>query len=225
MRDKLTVEELEELTPKELGEILYNELAHGDSTFDYIKILIDHGASVEMVDYKIPPIHLSILGGDLKVVELLINSGQSLDSRDSSGESPVHYTTYLIADRSKILKLLIDSGADLEAKDNRGRTPLHLAANDQNINILEILISESVNLDAKDNNGKTALHVLSKWSSETGYTLFGKTELIDQAITMLLDAGASKDILSPRRETAWDMASERARLNIPQLKPELKRKR
>ena len=70
----------------------------------------------------------------LAIVQLLINHGADVNSRDNAGSTPLHHSSCrqkslstTVYGTTECAHLLLKHGADIDAKDNEGRTPLQLA--------------------------------------------------------------------------------------------------
>jgi ankyrin repeat protein len=59
------------------------------------------------------------------VVNLLLEKGAELDSKDDNGRTPLWYAT---DGREAVVNLLVEKGAELDSKDNHGLMPLFYAA-------------------------------------------------------------------------------------------------
>ncbi len=96
--------------------------------------------------------------GDVNKVRKLLGKKKTLvNSRDESGETPLHRAVR--KDCSEIAKLLLDKGANVNAKANDGKTPLHGAACAGRIEIAELLLNKGADIDAKTNSGEMPLHI------------------------------------------------------------------
>ena len=86
---------------------------------------LDKGVDVD-VDVKDEDgnssLHWGATKGHKEVVELLIDQGADLDSKDESGMTPLH-----VAKNKAIAELLITKGADVNEANKMGETPLDLA--------------------------------------------------------------------------------------------------
>lgn len=97
---------------------------------------------------------------DCKLAQILINNGADINTKDKSGNTPLHYCIYY--KNYKLMKLLVNNGADVNVHDNNGRTPLHLAIASNFVkgrheidNYCNFLISNGADREIKDKNGET----------------------------------------------------------------------
>lgn len=82
-----TIEELEELSPQELGWYLYYSARHSTSDH-YIKVLLGYGADLGARDTMgSTSLHYAARYGDVKIVKLLLQSGASKDVQDNRGKT------------------------------------------------------------------------------------------------------------------------------------------
>jgi ankyrin repeat protein len=99
---------------------------------DEIQRLLALGANINVRNYKGKTgLHCAAKAGFLKVINLLIENGATLDATDNDGE-----TALFEAIRSTIkngekqrsaLEALLVKGADPNVKNRKGLTPLHVA--------------------------------------------------------------------------------------------------
>ncbi|KAH8651871.1 ankyrin repeat-containing domain protein [Tricladium varicosporioides] len=99
-----------------------------DSPKDRIQVLLNAGGDLEARDHcGCMALHVARWPEN---VEILLQNGANVDSRNSKGWTPLHQR----ADESfevpdpRMIKILLEHGADIEARDHTGSTPLHLAA-------------------------------------------------------------------------------------------------
>ena len=96
--------------------------------------------------------------GYLGIVKYLVeNKAQSVNSKDSSDQTPLHQAAF--NGHLNIVKYLVDNGADLNVKNTAGKTPLHYAAAQGDLESVKYFIeNQSQNPNLKDNLGQTPLH-------------------------------------------------------------------
>ena len=90
-----------------------------------IKKLLENGANPKLKDHdRREPLLYAIMSGRLDLVEVLLNSGATINE---SGWSPLHYASK--QNDANIVKALLDKGADPTAKNQDGQTPIQVASN------------------------------------------------------------------------------------------------
>ena len=102
---------------------------------------------------KQPLIHVAIERKDLEFCQILIRDGFDVNSRDNSGNLPVHAAAR-VGD-SVILGQLIKSNAAINAKNHANQGPLHLAAKNGHKEVFDILMNCDAD-DFKDIFGKSS---------------------------------------------------------------------
>ncbi|KAB5531604.1 hypothetical protein DKX38_018274 [Salix brachista] len=103
---------------------------------------------------KMDAIHAFAREGEVNNLLKCIDSGVSVNLRDSEGRTPMHWAV----DRGHldIAEELVRKNADINAKDNDGQTPLHYATVCEREAIAEYLVKQNADTDAKDNDGQSA---------------------------------------------------------------------
>ena len=92
----------------------------------------------------------------MKVVQLLVNAGATIGTRDKKGKTPLHLATE--RKHVDIVKFLLDRKADPQTVDEENQTALHLAVKASNRAITQLLLEAGANPNISDKEGKTALH-------------------------------------------------------------------
>lgn len=102
-------------------------------------------------ELKMDEIHAFAREGEVDNLLKCIESGVSVDLKDSEGRTPLHWAV----DRghSGVIELLCSKSADMNAKDNEGQTPLHYAVVCDREAIAEYLVKHNADVDVKDNDG------------------------------------------------------------------------
>ncbi|KAK6926038.1 Acyl-CoA-binding protein, ACBP [Dillenia turbinata] len=102
---------------------------------------------------KMDVIHAFAREGEIDNLLKCLDSGTSVDMKDSEGRTPLHWAV----DRGhlNVTELLVSRNADVNAKDNEGQTPLHYAAVCERKDIAEFLVKQKADVDIKDNEGDT----------------------------------------------------------------------
>ncbi|XP_021909327.1 acyl-CoA-binding domain-containing protein 2 [Carica papaya] len=106
-------------------------------------------------DLKMEAIHAIAREGQLDHLVKCIESGVSVNVKDSEGRTPLHWAV----DRGhiNIVEALVSNNADINAKDNEGQTPLHYAVVCEREAIAEFLVKQNADIDIKDNDGSSSV--------------------------------------------------------------------
>ena len=136
-------------------------LAAGSGNYKLAEFLITRGARTETAT-DVQPIHRACAGNSPEVVQLLLDSGVSVNVKDVDGRRPLHYAARSVDENLKVLSVLLGAtGIDVCATDSTGSTPLHGAVHNKRYAAALFLLDHGASACAKDNDGKTALQYLS----------------------------------------------------------------
>jgi ankyrin repeat protein len=100
---------------------------------DIVRLLAEAGADVS--------IHVAAHCGILAKVKSLIEEGCDINTKDSSGKTPLHYAVE--GEQKDVVEFLITNGADINMQPRRRETPLHIAAIRGHREIAELLIANN----------------------------------------------------------------------------------
>ncbi|KAK6543455.1 hypothetical protein TWF694_000201 [Orbilia ellipsospora] len=135
-----------------------------------IQILLEKGAHPKNSHFVI-----ACQKGYERIVEILLDRGESINERDMLGE-----TGLLVACRNgeeKIVEILLDRGADVNLLDEYQRSALWNASERGYEKIVRTLIKNGADVNAKDKHGETTLGIALKMGHE-------------RVAQMLIDKGA-----------------------------------
>lgn len=181
----------------------------------------------------------AIKQGYKKVVELLLEKGADMETRDKHGRTSLWWA--IEHGHEILVQLLLAKGADMEAKDTIGRTPLHRAAQNGHEALVQLLLDQGANMEAKDWYGRTPLRcaVENDHASvvqlllEHGVAIetvdsFGQTPLAwaaangnEAIVELLLNNDADIDTQMNHRSYGWStpmaLAAEMGHISVVQL--------
>lgn len=102
--------------------ILRHQLSAGMQVEKFIKILHEHGASIDHKDsYGQTALHYAAQAGMHSVVAVLLKSGANPNVVDNYGSTPLHFVVQQESGLD-IAVLLVSAGADVDIKDASGRS-------------------------------------------------------------------------------------------------------
>ncbi len=194
-----SIDELETLTPDQLGELLIIALRKDSTDVQYIKDLLAVGCPITPIDKDgWTALHYAALHGKMDIVEILISSGIDVNAKNNAGWGAIHLAANY--GHLRIIKFLLSNGAD-------DTHLLQYAARVGSNSVVEFLISRGDDINARDIHGWTALH-----SAASG----GHIDITK----FLLSKGADIHIKDKFGNTAWEhAASKLSRHKIPELNP------
>lgn len=120
------------------------------------KLLIEHGADVNIALEDDTPIAIAALVGDKALIGTLLEKGANINGVKHAYETPLHAA---IAERHRdMVEFLVKNGADVNAPNRSGRTPLHFVAHYMDDpELVKVMINRGANVNARDMNGATPL--------------------------------------------------------------------
>ena len=108
------------------------------------------------------PLHSAAYYGDLEMVQVLLEYGADVNTKNSVGCTPLDFAS--LGGRHnepRVARLLIEHGADPNTRDMVGLTPLHRASRSGRIEVLRLLIEHGGDVEVKDDRGRTPLDIAS----------------------------------------------------------------
>ncbi|KAL2898586.1 Ankyrin repeat and SOCS box protein 3 [Bienertia sinuspersici] len=154
------------------------------------------------------PLIIASQAGDEAVMKLLLQTGINVGDADAEGNSALHWclkaSKVSSPEHIRILCLLLKHGARVRQKDKLGLTAVHIAAANGNLEALKVLLSHDPDSVLTTSELK-----------ETPLFFAAKNDFIECA-QLLLNCGATTEVLNLRRERPIDLAKSqdmRAALN------------
>lgn len=120
----------------------------------------ENGFEGNDLDGTLPALHIAAQNGHEEIVKILINHGNSVDTRDNRNKTPLHRAAEF--GRHKIVKFLLDRGASVNATCEFGTTALHLASKNGHKKVIRYLLNRGISANVKNDFGETALHAASQ---------------------------------------------------------------
>ncbi|HVX01288.1 MAG TPA: ankyrin repeat domain-containing protein, partial [Candidatus Babeliaceae bacterium] len=123
-----------------------------------VRSLIKKGASVNITYDGDPIVNIASSAGNIKIVDLLILAGASLESKDKEGRSPLYHA--IANAQTTMVKHLLQLGASVHNKDRYGETPLHCAVYlKSSLKIVQALVLNGSVINEKNSEDFTPLHI------------------------------------------------------------------
>ncbi|TPX08728.1 uncharacterized protein E0L32_009790 [Thyridium curvatum] len=178
---------------------------------DVVRILLEHGAEVDMVcgEDRISALSAASMEWDQDIMRILLEHGAHVDlacgengnsallsafqkwaSDCSSDIIPAHAEVEV---EVKVMELLLKHHADVNFKNKHGQSALHFAAAGSRYEAARLLLRNGADIDVQDKNLDTALHVAARTSA-------------CNVVQLLLDSGANSDIRNSQLETPLQLA-------------------
>ncbi|KAL4893515.1 ankyrin repeat-containing domain protein [Aspergillus ambiguus] len=133
-----------------------------------IHLLLDHGASLEIVDKNgCTPLMTAAWKSSVQILQLLIQRGANIHARDLRKRNALHSVAankeYQGRSGLDTVQLLLKNDCNPNEQDELGRTPLHWACAMGNDGVAELLLTSPgmrcADINATDLRGRTALHI------------------------------------------------------------------
>jgi len=153
-------------------------------------------------------LHLSVSKNWLKLVEQLIQKGANVNAVDIGGNTALFRID--IGSDPACVELLLKNGADPLHRNTNGSTALHQAAFVCHTAAITLLLQHHADPNSRDHDGKSPLHVAC------GPGLVGAPDR-NEAVRLLLAAGANRDRCDTHGMTALDVAQANNRTALAEI--------
>ncbi|KAL4782320.1 ankyrin repeat-containing domain protein [Aspergillus varians] len=144
-----------------------------NGNLEVVKLFLDKGVSPDIANIEgETPLHMVMMNLFYKLVnhenklvnlerfdatfEFLLKSGANTESRDKSGQTPLHHAVRNCY--SILTKLLLAYGANVEARNNNNDTPLYLAAEANSEKTFRMVLDHGASVDVLNDMRETPLH-------------------------------------------------------------------
>uniref|UniRef100_A0A8D0BJF8 Palmitoyltransferase n=1 Tax=Salvator merianae TaxID=96440 RepID=A0A8D0BJF8_SALMN len=172
-------------------------------------LLLKYGADPALIDGEgYSSLHLAVLFQHMPIIAYLISKGQSINTADRNGQTPLMLAAYKIIG-TEPTRFLLKFDPSLKAVDNvEKNTALHWAVKAGNVSAVDILLDAGSSLDIKNIKGETPLdlarqtknrlliHLLSEEEKQRArkksrfLQILGKNEFLAALIPSLLSIWA-----------------------------------
>ncbi|KAK3103797.1 hypothetical protein FSP39_021966 [Pinctada imbricata] len=128
---------------------------------DVIRILVEHGANLNLVNKDgWNPFHIACREGDIQVMKYLLSKDtQSWDTVSKNGRTPLH-TAALHGNTEAVSYLLDNCAVVMDTTDSCGSTPFIDALRSGHVDIARILLNrQKVDIHKEDNFGYQTIHL------------------------------------------------------------------
>jgi len=186
------------------GAGLLHLAAHGGH-FDCCKMLLANGFGTEAKDGEgFEPLHCAAQSGNRDTVKLLLDAGGNVNSVTGEGLLPCHVAA--CTGSEEVFTQLMECGADTMTRSKDGWLPLHFAAQWGHPKLVEMLLQvDGADINAMENvEGHTALHIAAAGGKK-------------QCVTVLLAAGADKNLGDKTGSAAWQVAQANGNSNCAKM--------
>jgi Ankyrin repeats (3 copies) len=164
-------------------------------------VYLGHGS---VIDPTTTDLMRAARNGDTAQVKQLIEQGAPVNARNQDGGTALMKACLSNAVSIDLLKALFNAGANVNAADNSGATALHAATADGlRLVCVKELIAQGADVNTQNGTGDTPLILV---------VMHAQTETdAEQAIRMLISAGARSSIMNHSGETALSWANRLGR--------------
>ncbi|KAG8519420.1 Ankyrin-2 [Galemys pyrenaicus] len=181
------------------------------------------------------PLHIACKKNRIKVMELLVKYGASIQAITESGLTPIHVAAFM--GHLNIVLLLLQNGASPDVTNIRGETALHMAARAGQVEVVRCLLRNGALVDARAREEQTPLHIASRLgkteivqlllqhmahpdaATTNGYTplhISAREGQVDVA-SVLLEAGAAHSLATKKGFTPLHVAAKYGSLDVAKL--------
>ncbi|PKU37639.1 ankyrin-3 isoform x2 [Limosa lapponica baueri] len=189
----------------------------------------------ELVKNGFTPLHIACKKNRIKVMELLLKHGASIQAVTESGLTPIHVAAFM--GHVNIVSQLMHHGASPNTTNVRGETALHMAARAGQTEVVRYLVQNGAQVEAKAKDDQTPLHIsarlgkadivqqlLQQGASPNAATTSGYTPLHlsareghEDVASVLLDHGASLSIITKKGFTPLHVAAKYGKIEVANL--------
>jgi len=170
---------------------------------DVVRVLLDHGANVNMTDKKNKtPLNLAFSGGHLEIMRMLLEHGADVDVPDRAYGLISHVASQY--GQVEVVHLLLRHNANVNAPGYMNWTPLHSASDTGHAKVVQLLLDHGADINAQSKAHNTPLRNAVK----NGHL---------KVVRLLLEHGADVNIRGDNDRAPYQLAESRGLTEIAQL--------
>ncbi|XP_022934257.1 uncharacterized protein LOC111441474 [Cucurbita moschata] len=133
--------------------------------------------------------------GDVRSIQLLLDSGAALNGRDQNGWTALHRAAF--KGHTDAARALIDIGIDIHAKDDDGYTALHCAVEAAQADAVQLLVERGADVEAQTNKGMSSMQIAESLQ-------------YPRIMRILMKGGAGRDKeASPSQTPSWGLTKKK----------------
>ncbi len=156
--------------PRPVNTAIARAAMRGD--VEVIRMLLEHGASLNDLDKGSAALLVSVIRGDTRLASFLLGQGADAETRFTGIDTAKGSTPLMWAANwgfPEMVRFLLKHGASIEARDDEGLTALMYAASAKdrgNTEVLEILLAAGADTKAATAGGETAASLAQRYGKQ-----------------------------------------------------------
>jgi len=117
-----------------------------------------HGEDIEAKSHVTPLLQVASNNGQLDIVDVLLNHGADINSKDNTGWSSLFWAS--IGGHANVVQFLLERGAEVNARTSYlNFTPLYIASDQGYLEVVRILLEHGADVQIRASGGQTAFQV------------------------------------------------------------------
>ncbi len=133
--------------------------------------MIEQGANLNLPDFTgKQALHFAVLGGNVELVEFILQHGGNVNAQDVDGLTPIHYAA--TTGNVSVLVLLVRFGAFINTQDHQGETALFYAVREGQINALKLLLQAGANPALQNEDEETVVELCQELNDQSLLAVF-----------------------------------------------------
>ncbi len=183
---------------------VFNEILNRGASVELVQLFVEYGAQVNPGNNSSweSPLYTAMFGDHpmKETADYLLAQGADVNSRGLGGETVLHQAVYF--GKTATVKELLAAGADPNLCNLWGATPLMAAASKGSVEHVQSLLDHGASIDAQHFECPAALF----WAVRKANTS-DRTGAYKDVVQLLLDRGASLDIVNLQGESVFDISA------------------